>query len=69
MKILIIFGILINFKMRFESLFKIKGGIDYMYYFIDIKMGNPSQVQSAILDTGSDTLTVPCTFCKDGDCG
>ena len=55
--------------MRFESLFKIKGGIDYMYYFIDIKMGNPSQVQSAILDTGSDTLTVPCTFCKDGDCG
>ncbi len=52
-----------------ESFFKIKGGIDYMYYFIDIGVGNPGQVQSAILDTGSDTFTVPCTLCKSGDCG
>jgi len=27
-----------------ESFFKIKGGVDYMYYFIDIGMGNPGQV-------------------------
>ena len=40
-----------------------------MYYFIDISVGNPGQVQSAILDTGSDTLSVPCTLCKNGDCG
>ena len=24
-----------------ESFFKIKGGIEYMYYFIDIRVGNP----------------------------
>ena len=27
--------------VRFESLFKVKGGVDYMYYFIDISVGNP----------------------------
>ncbi len=35
-----------------------------MYYFLDILFGNPSQVQSAILDTGSDTLSIPCKLCK-----
>ena len=64
---LMIFLIILQFK--FESFFKAKGGVDYMYYFIDINMGSPGQVQSAILDTGSDTLSVPCTMCKKGDCG
>lgn len=57
------------FYCKNESFFKIKGGVDYMYYFIDIGLGSPGQVQSAILDTGSDTLSVPCTLCKKGDCG
>ena len=34
--LLILFGLIRN-----ESFFKIKGGVDYMYYFLDIGVGNP----------------------------
>lgn len=29
------------FFCKNESFFKIKGGVDYMYYFIDIGLGSP----------------------------
>lgn len=40
-----------------------------MYYYVEVEVGNPKQIQSAILDTGSDMLSFPCTLCKNGDCG
>lgn len=40
-----------------------------MYYFAKIYVGNPQVEQSAIIDTGSDTLAFPCDDCRNGDCG
>lgn len=40
-----------------------------MYYFAKFQVGTPPIEQSAIIDTGSDTLAFPCDYCKNGDCG
>jgi hypothetical protein len=59
----------INESARFEKFFEIEGGPQYMYYFSKIKVGSPGFEQSAIIDTGSDTLAFPCDDCRSGDCG
>ncbi len=40
-----------------------------MYYYMKFYVGSPFVEQSAIIDTGSDTLAFPCDQCKTGDCG
>lgn len=41
-----------------------------MYYFAKFLVGNPGgSYQSAILDTGSDTLAFPCEHCQGNNCG
>jgi len=40
-----------------------------MYYFSKFYVGTPAVEQSAIIDTGSDTLAFPCDSCKSKDCG
>ena len=40
-----------------------------MYYFAKFGVGNPTKTQSAIIDTGSDTLAFPCEKCSSGNCG
>ncbi len=40
-----------------------------MYYFSKFFVGSPEMEQSAIIDTGSDTLAFPCSQCPAGDCG
>lgn len=62
-------GTTIGAAARFEKFFEIEGGPQYMYYFSKIKVGSPGLDQSAIIDTGSDTLAFPCDQCKSGDCG
>lgn len=47
----------------------IYGATQLMYYYINIYIGNPPQKQSVILDTESDFLSLPCSKCKNGDCG
>ncbi|SOV24289.1 plasmepsin V [Plasmodium sp. DRC-Itaito] len=48
--------------------YKLYGDIDeYAYYFLDLDIGNPSQRISLIVDTGSSSLSFPCSGCKD--CG
>ena len=54
---------------HFEKFFHIEGGPQYMYYFAKIKVGSPGADQSAIIDTGSDTLAFPCDYCSGSDCG
>ena len=46
----------------------IYGGIsDFGYYFVDVRIGSPPQRLSAILDTGSEGLSLTCTTCRS--CG
>lgn len=59
---------LIN-SSEYEKFFAIDGGPEYMYYFAKLFVGTPPMEQSAIIDTGSDTLAFPCDHCKPGDCG
>lgn len=48
--------------------YKLYGDIDeYAYYFMDIEIGTPGQKLSLIVDTGSSSLSFPCSECKD--CG
>ncbi|VTZ70385.1 plasmepsin V, putative [Plasmodium chabaudi chabaudi] len=48
--------------------YKLYGDIDqYAYYFMDIDIGTPGQKISLIVDTGSSSLSFPCSECKD--CG
>lgn len=54
---------------HFEKFFEIDGGPQYMYYFSKFYVGSSLEQQSAIIDTGSDTLAFPCDYCKTGDCG
>jgi hypothetical protein len=54
---------------HYEKFFEVEGGPQYMYYFSKIKVGSPGSDQSAIIDTGSDTLAFPCNQCRSGDCG
>ena len=54
---------------HYEKFFEIEGGPEYMYYFAKFKVGSPEMEQSAILDTGSDTLAFPCDYCETSDCG
>ena len=56
-------------RSHFEKFFQIEGGPQYMYYFAKIKVGSPGAEQSAIIDTGSDTLAFPCDHCQSSDCG
>ena len=44
----------------YEKFFEISGGPQYMYYFAKFYVGSPPVEQSAIIDTGSDTLAFPC---------
>lgn len=53
----------------YEKFFKIDGGTNCMYYFAKFQVGSPPVEQSAIIDTGSDTLAFPCDSCASGDCG
>lgn len=39
-----------------------------MYYFAKFYVGSPPVEQSAIIDTGSDTLAFPCD-CVNENCG
>lgn len=57
-------------KRSQEKLYKYRlyGDLDeYAYYFLDIDVGIPEQRISVILDTGSSTLSFPCSECKS--CG
>ncbi|CRG94957.1 plasmepsin V, putative [Plasmodium gallinaceum] len=48
--------------------YKLYGDIDeYAYYFLDLDIGIPEQRISVILDTGSSSLSFPCSGCND--CG
>lgn len=60
-----------NFHLgqEYEKFFEIDGGPKYMYYFTRFTVGNPPVDQSAIIDTGSDTLAFPCNQCLNDDCG
>lgn len=40
-----------------------------MYYYTKFEVGSSSDSQSAIVDTGSDTLAFPCNSCQSRDCG
>ena len=40
-----------------------------MYYFTKFSVGTPEMEQSAIIDTGSDTLAFPCDQCSSYNCG
>ena len=67
--IVVLTGVALGDGTRFEKFFEIEGGPQYMYYFSKIKVGSPGFDQSAIIDTGSDTLAFPCDQCKGADCG
>lgn len=54
---------------HYEKFFEIDGGPEYMYYFSKFEVGSGGSPQSAIIDTGSDTLAFPCNSCQSGDCG
>lgn len=54
---------------HYEKFFEIDGGPQYMYYFSKFYVGTPAVEQSAIIDTGSDTLAFPCDHCEGSDCG
>ena len=54
---------------HYEKFFEVNGGPKYMYYYTKFNVGNPPVEQSAIIDTGSDTLAFPCDHCQSGDCG
>ena len=54
---------------HYEKFFEIGGGPQYMYYFSKFFVGTPSVDQSAIIDTGSDTLAFPCDHCQAKNCG
>lgn len=54
---------------HYEKFFEIEGGPQYMYYFAKFSIGDPESEQSAIIDTGSDTLAFPCDHCASSDCG
>jgi len=54
---------------HYEKFFEIDGGPQYMYYFSKFYVGTPSVEQSAIIDTGSDTLAFPCDHCQGSNCG
>ena len=71
MKLLLFsFLILSNITSKdYEKFFEVDGGPEYMYYFSKFFVGTPATEQSAIIDTGSDTLAFPCDSCKSGDCG
>ena len=48
---------------HFEKFFEIEGGPEYMYYYTKFDVGTSNTPQSAIIDTGSDTLAFPCNGC------
>jgi hypothetical protein len=54
---------------HFEKFFEISGGPEYMYYYTKFQVGTPTKYQSAIIDTGSDTLAFPCDHCMEKNCG
>lgn len=54
---------------HYEKFFEIEGGPEYMYYFARFKVGTPPVEETAIIDTGSDTLAFPCQKCQGFDCG
>lgn len=43
--------------------FQLKGSADLGYYTVDVDIGNPPQTVALILDTGSNSLIVPCKGC------
>ena len=56
-------------KHHYEKFFQVDGGPKYMYYYSKFYVGSPEIEQSAIIDTGSDTLAFPCDQCQSEDCG
>lgn len=54
---------------HFEKFFEVDGGPEYMYYFAKLEVGSTNMEQSAIIDTGSDTLAFPCDYCEGKNCG
>ena len=54
---------------HYEKFFQIDGGPQYMYYYTKFFVGSPEVEQSAIIDTGSDTLAFPCDHCVGSNCG
>ena len=54
---------------HYEKFFYIQGGPKYMYYFATFDVGTPQVLQSAIIDTGSDTMAFPCESCHGKNCG
>ena len=70
MKIIIIFQLLsIYLQSHYEKFFEIEGGPRYMYYYTKFSVGSQNAPQSAIIDTGSDTLAFPCNNCRGSNCG
>lgn len=51
------------------AFFAIKGGYKSMYYAAPIFVGAKEQLQTVIIDTGSDLMAFPCAICKPGNCG
>lgn len=43
---------------------KLKGSSKLGYYTVDVQIGSPPQLQSLILDTGSDQMIIPCAGCE-----
>lgn len=56
-------------QTHYEKFFEISGGPEYMYYYAKFQIGSPTKLQSAIIDTGSDTLAFPCNNCQSHNCG
>ena len=57
------------FGRHYEKFFEVNGGPKYMYYYTKFTVGTPASMQSAIIDTGSDTLAFPCDSCQSKNCG
>lgn len=67
--LLLLMCINVNQANHYEKFFEVDGGPQYMYYFSKFYVGTPAVEQSAIIDTGSDTLAFPCDHCQGHDCG
>lgn len=67
--VLLVLSLHVLIARHYEKFFLIDGGPQYMYYFTKFSVGSPEIEQSAIIDTGSDTLAFPCDQCTSYDCG
>ena len=43
-----------------NTTFRLYGNITFGYYYFNLYLGKPPQIQSFIVDTGSNIMTIPC---------